>query len=444
MFGIAHVPTVCKPFFRPLRRFFHKPQWPYFCLLVLAVSISYGVTTVSALHGFILPTMYPQRLLDFINESPWSPNAVLQCVAMMVLRALGWRAGMPLKILFDATKFRKRGKWMEGAHRFFDTVYGKAGWGHEAVVLCLRFRGVTIPWAIRIYVPAEHVRNVHGPEFDKYFVTTNEIAAALIDELPARFLGWGRCLVLFDSGFLNEVVLKACRRRGVRFISMCQVTRVFYPEHQQGRPGLPRKGGKKVKNKRIIGSYGPGVLRYQGKIIELPSYRGTTKYLVAERIGAMQKVGWVKVVFSRRLRDEKHVALVTNDVNLSAGEVIAGYRERWPIEVFFKTVKQSLGFGDYRLSRLQGVERHLHLSAIAYLLLTHLGHRRPGEATPMREDAAAHSVETSKVQLRTAIAQEHVDEVVNAYGPEPGIQSLIERMKGIAIASRTEAWQENS
>lgn len=376
--------------------------------------------------------MHSQRLVDFINDSPWSPNAVLQYAVMMVLRGLGWRVGKPLSFIFDGTKFRKRGKKMEGAYWFHDTKIGKAAWGHEVVVLCVRFKGVTLPWAIRIYLPKEYVLNIHGEDWGKYYLTTNEIAAQIIDGLPHRFFAGGKALALFDSGFFNEEVLAACRRRKLRFISVSQVTRVFHPDHKCGRPA-GRGEKKKENNKRVIGSYGPGVLRYQGDEIELPSYRGTTRYRVAERVGVMSRVGRVKVVFSRRLTDDGHIALVTDDVTMSASEVIQRYRERWSIEVFFKTVKQNLGFGDYRTRRLQGVERHLHLGAIAYLLLRHLGLCSSGEPTPMRDGSAIHSTEALQAKLRADIAQDHVNAVLNRHGPVPAIQSLVGRMTGVEI-----------
>ena len=126
MFGITHVPRQIKPFFRLLRRFFSKRQWFYFCLLVLAMAASTGLKTVAGLYVGMVGDVYPQRFLDFINDSPWSPNAVLQYMCLHLLRALGWRKGMPLDIIFDGTKFRKRGKKMEAACWFHDTKIGKA------------------------------------------------------------------------------------------------------------------------------------------------------------------------------------------------------------------------------------------------------------------------------------------------------------------------------
>ena len=47
------------------------------------------------------------------------------------------------------------------------------------------------------------------------------------------------------------------------------------------------------------------------------------------------------------------------------------YKNRWPIEIAFKDQKQHLGLGDYQTRSLRGVVTHLHLVAIAHVLLTH-------------------------------------------------------------------------
>ena len=345
----------------------------------------------------------------------------LQAVAQGVLRLLGWRPGKPLQLILDVTKIEKRGEGMDAAHRFYSTTSGRAGFGHEIVLLCVRFQGVTLPWSLRIFLPRAHCEG-----WQQEYLTTNQLAAQMLDALPASMVAPRKTLALFDSAFLNHHMLKVCRRRALRFVSVAQTSRVFRPAHKKGRPSSGHK-----PNKRHIGAYGAGVLRYQGSLIELPSYRGTTRYRVAERIGALQKVGWVKVVFSRRLTDNGVIALVTNDTTMSAADVITAYRQRWTIEVLFKQLKQHLGLGDYRFSRLQGVERHLHLSAIAYLLLKHLGLRRPGEDTRNRTDAALGSVERLREKLCAEIAHDHIQRALDRHGHVPAITSLLQSMTGL-------------
>ena len=49
------------------------------------------------------------------------------------------------------------------------------------------------------------------------------------------------------------------------------------------------------------------------------------------------------------------------------------YEKRWNIEVLFKELRVSLGLGDYQVLSRSAIERHLHLSCLAHLTLTHHG-----------------------------------------------------------------------
>ena len=76
MFGIAHPPASIKPFFRPLRKMFRAQQWAHFRPLVLAMAASVGAKNIAALSRLLLVQRWPQRLVDFVNLSPWRPDLV--------------------------------------------------------------------------------------------------------------------------------------------------------------------------------------------------------------------------------------------------------------------------------------------------------------------------------------------------------------------------------
>jgi hypothetical protein len=97
-------------------------------------------------------------------------------------------------------------------------------------------------------------------------------------------------------------------------------------------------------------------------------------------VGRLKKIGTVRVVFSKRPRDpwRNLVAVATNETELSAREVVANYERRWAIEVLFKELKGTLRLGEYQMQTRQGIERHLHLSGLAHLALTHHGLRALG------------------------------------------------------------------
>jgi len=93
----------------------------------------------------------------------------------------------------------------------------------------------------------------------------------------------------------------------------------------------------------------------------------------------MNKLGRVKLAFSRRVGEKSWIILATNHLKLGAKKLIEHYRQRWPIEILFKMSKQHLGLGDYQFLRYTAVARYLHLVMIAHHLLTHLAIERSGE-----------------------------------------------------------------
>lgn len=424
MFLIGSLTPLLSPFFRTLEPLFEKRQFPHLWRLVIAIALSEGRKTVASLHGLLLNGPYQQRLVDFLSVSPWESGPVLKKAALFVLRRLGWRPGQRVDFIFDGSKTHKCGKTMEGAHHYFDHVVNRTVFGHQFVVACLRYRGVVIPWAIRLYRTEAYCRTKWGRHWTQHFRTQNELAAEMIAELPGELTG-EYVRALFDSAFLCEKVVAACNARSLRFISVAKTNRTFIPDRGKGPVG-PQGGGK--TNKKVVGSYGPGVLRYEGHEIELPGYRGPQRFRVAERVGLLSKVGRVKLVFSKRVRDGAFIVLVTNDLTLSAKDVVAGYRARWGIECWFKSSKQHLGLGDYQVVPEAGVEHHLHLCALAHLLLIHLGLQRSGEVSNKQDDAAIGSVPELKAALRDHLAADHLLKITREFGPSPALQAVEDRM----------------
>lgn len=65
---------------------------------------------------------------------------------------------------------------------------------------------------------------------------------------------------------------------------------------------------------------------------------------------------------------QSDLRLVTNRMDLTAEEVSAMYQSRWQIELFFKHIKQNLRIKHLYSQSEQGVENHVILAMISYLL----------------------------------------------------------------------------
>ena len=87
-----------------------------------------------------------------------------------------------------------------------------------------------------------------------------------------------------------------------------------------------------------------------------------------------QPARWVEVrlVFSAPVRarsTDTWVLFLCTDVQLSEVKILEVYALRWSIEVYFKEIKQNLGFLKEQSGRYQLAYASVHLAALRYLLL---------------------------------------------------------------------------
>ena len=89
----------------------------------------------------------------------------------------------------------------------------------------------------------------------------------------------------------------------------------------------------------------------------------------------MRSVGRVQLVFSTMKPDLKKATpddvkiLMTNATRMSVSEVIELYSLRWQIELFFKEMKSTLGFDQYRFERFEAVEGWVKVAIATVLYL---------------------------------------------------------------------------
>jgi hypothetical protein len=149
-------------------------------------------------------------------------------------------------------------------------------------------------------------------------------------------------------------------------------------------------------------------------------------YRLAERVGTLSKLGTVKVIFSRRRGESKHVALITDNLHASMKTIVANYLKRWSIEMLIKDEKQHLGLGDYRVIRYQAIVRHLHLVDVAYACLTHAGIKtcRAQGQTENKKVLRLEPVSKLKDRMRQIVWQENVQDAIKHSHEKPVIRRL--------------------
>jgi hypothetical protein len=206
--------------------------------------------------------------------------------------------------------------------------------------------------------------------------TTAEAAADLIRELPLP--EGAKVVVLGDTAYDAEVVRDACAERDYIWIFPSNAERVL--SGPKGKRPKVRSLLKDWSNwSRQTVRLAPG----QGKYAvyrRLSAHRIGPKakmrtYYVHEEKRAVYSIGEVRLVFSTTKANLKTATpndvkiLITNDINLPLREVVELYSLRWQIELFFKELKSTLGFHQYKFQRFKAVEGWMHLALTAFMFL---------------------------------------------------------------------------
>jgi hypothetical protein len=268
-----------------------------------------------------------------------------------------------------------------------------------------------------------------------------ELAAEMIGELP---LPEGtEVVVLGDTAFDAEVIRQACAKRCYSWIVPLNPERVV--EGAKPRPkvwslvkGLTAEQFKTVRLYPSQGDY--AALRRVSAYRLGPKVKPRT-YYVHKESREVHSVGKVQLVFSTRTNPktgselEVQKILMTNDCGLRASEVVELYDLRWQIELFFKELKSTLGFDQYRFRRFERVESWLELVLVTFLYLEwyRAGQlRRRDLAEPERERWRRQRTHGLCVALRQQTERADVAYVAAAVRTNGGIRRL-RRMLGQVI-----------
>jgi hypothetical protein len=206
--------------------------------------------------------------------------------------------------------------------------------------------------------------------------TQAELAAEMIDELP---LPEGTpVVVLGDTAYDAACIRKACAARAYTWVVPLNPERVVAgPKGQRPKVRSLVHGlqADQLATVRLHAGQGPFVAQRRVSPYRVgPKVKART-YYVHQRRQAVHSVGEVRLVFSTRKKPcaGQPVAvqkiLMTNDLRLTARQIVELYGLRWQIELFFKELKSTLGFHQYRFRRFERVEGWVELALVTVLYL---------------------------------------------------------------------------
>jgi len=104
---------------------------------------------------------------------------------------------------------------------------------------------------------------------------------------------------------------------------------------------------------------------------------GSGEYLVYANECALNTIGNAVVLMSWPISEfgdsEMLSVFLSAGISLSAAEILELYSYRWNVEIFYKTIKNSLGVKGNMLRTKTGIKRHWAYIALAYNICVDIG-----------------------------------------------------------------------
>jgi hypothetical protein len=236
--------------------------------------------------------------------------------------------------------------------------------------LLLTPSGLRIPFS-RCYYTRDYCAAQKRP-----YRTQTELAAELIAELP---LPPGTpVVVLGDTAFEAQSIRTACARRHYTWVVPLNPQRVLAGPRGQRPPVRSLVHGLQADQLvaiRLHPGQGPYVAQRRVSPCRVGPKVKPRTYYVHRRRQAVHSIGEVQLVFSTRIQPRRNQPidvqkiLVTNDLHASARTLVEWYSLRWQIELFFKELKSTLGFHQYRFRQFARVEGWDELVQVTFLYL---------------------------------------------------------------------------
>jgi len=159
---ISRFPFFDKRFFRRVRKVIGSCHFAHFWRLVVAIASDSGHRSLRRCEEVGDHRRTRQAIAFFLTKGDWSAPELFRAKALDTLRELGWRAGQLVYVVLDDTQQRKRAKRMDAVSKLFlhaEKVYAT---GHTIVGGTLVYRGVVIPYAVRLWANQEFCAQSQG------------------------------------------------------------------------------------------------------------------------------------------------------------------------------------------------------------------------------------------------------------------------------------------
>jgi Transposase DDE domain len=386
-------------------------------LLFLMVATTKHSLTEAARFSGLHPSLFAKLLHAHAQVAITTLDQLSKRQAQQFAKALHRVHGLPWKIviLIDSTLQHRASLHPENAKTF---NHGK-GYviGHQWTNIVLVLGDMLIP------LPPI-------PFYSKRYCQTHNLAYHSEHERVVTYLrtldledyigAYDRreVLVLADSGYDNKKIEKAIADKGWHFIIALSKTRsvkseALYVSTPQSRQWCH------------IDTFFRRHRRLKWDTIRLATNGNKRKrmdFRVRHTSGYLRSVGKVELVCSeqRHRPDGRRKYLACNDLRATTRQIVTGYRMRWAVELFHKTVKQHLGFEDVATHGFEAVMSHVHWVYCAYILL----HMSPPGLSP-----GAQSIGEKQRALQQGLAAKEKRQILQKLTQIGGVQRYKDELR---------------
>jgi hypothetical protein len=392
-------------------------------LLFLMVATTKHSLTEAARFSGLHPSLFSKLLHSHARVAITTLENLSKTQARQFAQALQRVKGLPWKIviLIDSTLQHRASLHPENAQTF---NHGK-GYviGHQWTNIVLVLGDMLIP------LPPI-------PFYSKRYCQTHALAYHSEHERVVAYLRTldledyigvydrREVLVLADSGYDNKKIEKAIADKRWHFIIALRKTRSVKSEARALSTPTSRQWCH-------IDTFFRRHRRLKWDPMRLATHGNTRKRMdvrLRHTSGYLRSVGKVELVCSewRHRPDGRRKYLACHDLRATARQIVTGYRMRWAVELFHKTVKQHLGFEDVATHGFEAVLSHVHWVYCAYMLL----HMSPPGLSP-----GAQSIGEKQRALQLGLAAREKRQILQKLTQIGGVQRYKDELRQ-ALAGR--------
>ena len=316
----------------------------------------------SGLH----PSLFAKLLQSHAKVAITTLEHLSKTQAQQFAKALQRVHGLPWKIaiLIDATLQHRASLHPENTQTF---NHGK-GYviGHQWTNIVLVLGDMLIPLK-----PIPFYSKRYCQTHDLAYQSEHERVVAYLRALDLEdYIGaydLREVLVLADSGYDDKKIEQAIAQKGWNFIIALGKTRSV-------KSTALSLSSPKSQSWLHVDTFFRRHRRLKWDTVRLQTSgnkRTRMDLRIRHTTGYLRHVGQVELVCSERRNrpDGRRKYLACNDLRATPRQIVTGYRLRWSVELWHKSVKQNLGFEDVATHTFDAVVSHVHWVYCAYLLL---------------------------------------------------------------------------